>query len=151
MKFDEKEAVSIGRPPYALVYFLLLDGEVVYVGQTVMGTGRIGAHTEDKYFDDVYAIRCNPTELDELEDYYIWKYMPKYNRKPNSVKSISMNRVKQLIKDALTHRIEPREIRRVISELNIVPRVFRGVTYITQHELDILIHYFIALEEDSHV
>lgn len=151
MTFEEETATHLGMPPYTMVYFLLLSGEVVYVGQTAMGSGRISAHLTDKFFDDVYAIPCDLSELDGLEDYYIWKYRPKYNRKPNPAVSVSLARVKKTVEDALACRVGLVKIKKVMQRLDIQPRDFNGVLYITEKELLSLIDWFIAEEESGYV
>lgn len=69
------------------IYFLLQDGEVVYVGQSINCHSRISDHSrlEHKEFDSVYIVRCDQEALTPLEDLYISKYSPRYNssaRKP---------------------------------------------------------------------
>lgn len=59
MKFCEDESMVITIPKYAsnLVYFLLKDNEVVYVGQTTQGIVRPFSH-RDKDFDEIKIIYC---------------------------------------------------------------------------------------------
>lgn len=64
------------------VYFLILKGEVVYVGQATNMWKRIGQHMVDntKWFD---AVSCKPIPkkaLFEWERYYIERLAPRYNR-----------------------------------------------------------------------
>lgn len=60
------------------VYFLVKNGEIVYVGQSINIANRITAH-RDKDFDDVSFILCEPNNLNILETLYILAYQPKYN------------------------------------------------------------------------
>lgn len=64
------------------IYFLHLDGEVVYVGQAVDMRRRIGQHLGDasKRFDAVSFVQCDVQRLDTLERHYIHKLSPRYNR-----------------------------------------------------------------------
>lgn len=66
----------------AIVYFLLHNNKVVYVGQTRSEwPGRIREHLKtDKNFDQVYYIQVRRHEVDSLERYYIKKFKPKYNK-----------------------------------------------------------------------
>ena len=63
------------------VYFLLHEGRIVYVGQSMNCWRRIGQHESDpaKRFDAFYVIRCEPPELDRLEAVYIAKFQPPLN------------------------------------------------------------------------
>lgn len=69
-----------------LIYFLLDKGKVVYVGQSKTGLLRIKQHIFEKAkkFDDYKIIRCNEEDLDDLENFYILKYNPKYNKRLNN-------------------------------------------------------------------
>ena len=82
MKFEEIEYNVIEWPVKPIIYFLIKDEEVVYVGQTINGYGRINAHT-DKDFDYACYIDCPEYDLDNKEGYYIIKYNPKYNKALN--------------------------------------------------------------------
>lgn len=72
-------------PKEIFVYLLLKNKKVVYVGQTTNGLNRIKQHkkNKEKDFDDFKIIKCTKRELNELENFYIIKYKPKYNKKIN--------------------------------------------------------------------
>lgn len=63
------------------VYFLMHEKEIVYVGQSVNCTLRIGNHLNDgqKAFDSYFFVECPESRLDEMEAKYIVKFRPKYN------------------------------------------------------------------------
>ena len=62
------------------VYFLMLDDEVVYVGQSVDVLGRISRHKRDgKEFDSFSYILCEEGDLNRLEALYITVLMPWLN------------------------------------------------------------------------
>lgn len=62
------------------VYFLFVDGEVVYVGQSVDMLGRISRHRrEGKKFDAFGMIECEKKDMDELERVYIRAFVPEWN------------------------------------------------------------------------
>ena len=73
-------------PKETFVYFLLKNKKIVYVGQTTNGLNRIKEHLLNcnKDFDDFKILKCDESELNELENNYIIKYNPKYNKNLNS-------------------------------------------------------------------
>jgi hypothetical protein len=66
---------------FPAVYFLYLDGVIVYVGQTRTLKVRIGDHLAAgaKVFDQVAFIKCSAVRLGAIEGHYIRKLMPQYN------------------------------------------------------------------------
>lgn len=81
MKFEETPDLILDARKNYLIYFLLLGGDVVYVGQTTQNMLRPFAH-KDKIFDSVAIIYQSEDkeELNANEEFYIKKYSPKYNR-----------------------------------------------------------------------
>ena len=69
--------IPAAHPPG--VYILMQGDEVVYVGQSVNPSARLGKHTQDKIFDKAYLIPTN--NLLETEAIYINKFKPKYNKR----------------------------------------------------------------------
>jgi hypothetical protein len=62
------------------VYFLLRDGDVIYVGQSSDVMARISRHRrEGKQFDSFAYMECEPEELDRLESLYINAFVPPEN------------------------------------------------------------------------
>lgn len=61
------------------VYFLVLDREVVYVGQSVSVPSRLVQHRKDKKFDRVYVLPCAQSELNEVEAAFIRILKPSLN------------------------------------------------------------------------
>jgi hypothetical protein len=66
------------------IYFLLRDGEVVYVGQSVATPIRVWTHLSEagKDFDSAFFIEVPPSELTETENAFIAYFDPEYNRRP---------------------------------------------------------------------
>lgn len=65
-----------------IVYFLLRQGEVVYVGQTSSAwPERIATHLNEgtKDFDDVWYLEVERRELSAVEAFYIRHFQPEYN------------------------------------------------------------------------
>jgi hypothetical protein len=60
------------------IYVLCLNGEVVYVGQTINIFGRLGASPDHRVrpYDKIYFIKCNLNELDRLEALMILRLKP---------------------------------------------------------------------------
>lgn len=71
-----KSVETLGCPG---VYFLCMDGAVVYVGQSVNVFGRVGAHIGNKTFDSVFFARVPASDLDFVEGSLIRLLKPKYN------------------------------------------------------------------------
>lgn len=67
------------------VYFLIEDGRVVYVGQSVLPMSRVGAHLANpsKYFTHVAWIPVEKKDLIKVENAYIAHFLPMYNRTVN--------------------------------------------------------------------
>ena len=81
MQFEEKADLVVDATKDYLIYFLLKENDVVYVGQTTRNLLRPFAH-KDKIFDSVAIIyQAEDRELlNEVEEFYIKKYSPKYNK-----------------------------------------------------------------------
>jgi hypothetical protein len=62
------------------IYFLIRDGQIVYVGQSIHITARIANHALLKQFDSWAWTPCEVDALDALERAYINALMPDDNR-----------------------------------------------------------------------
>jgi hypothetical protein len=64
------------------VYFLVNDGQIVYVGQSIDVGGRVRTHVADpaKQFTHAAWIPCEPARLDAVERFWINALRPAYNR-----------------------------------------------------------------------
>lgn len=70
-----------GPPSVCGIYFLVSEGEIVYVGQSTNIASRIGNHAaERKQFDSYYYQQCDSKSLDEMESAYIRKFKPRLNK-----------------------------------------------------------------------
>jgi len=85
MQFEEESDLILDARKNYLIYFLLKDKEVVYVGQTTQNVIRPFSH-KDKIFDSVAIIYQSEDKdkLNEIEEFYIKKYCPRYNKTFNS-------------------------------------------------------------------
>lgn len=64
---------------YGIIYFLINDNEIVYVGQSIRGECRIFEHDKDFTHYTSYIIQIDA--LNEVEKFLITKYKPKYNKR----------------------------------------------------------------------
>ncbi|WP_120636053.1 helix-turn-helix domain-containing protein [Ruegeria sp. EL01] len=71
------------RLPRSGVYFLILNGHVVYVGQSRNIVQRINTHRADKAFDKVQVFPCEPYELNDYEGFFIRLLRPPLNGDPS--------------------------------------------------------------------
>lgn len=146
MEFEEVGCEKIARIRETFVYFLLKHNEVVYVGQTQNGIARLAGH-QMKDYDEIYVMYCEPWQLDELEDKYITKYRPKYNRQPNFVMNISLQRVKKRLREESGNdRLTIWTIRHAIKELGIEPFLIETTPYVKRDEADRIITHIINTE-----
>lgn len=78
---DEAEIVAKAVPANAMcgIYFLILNGAIAYVGQSLDVWRRIGQHMKSRRFDAFSWIACTPHELDRLETHFIQKFQPAQN------------------------------------------------------------------------
>jgi cell division protein FtsB len=69
---------KVTRGSFCGIYFLIKEGEIVYVGQSKNVFGRMNGHA-DKDFDYISFLPCRADELDLMEARYIVKYKPILN------------------------------------------------------------------------
>ena len=136
MKFEETEYIDLTDTPTIFVYFLIYNENVVYVGQTTRGLARVYSHVHDKRFDKIYIIECDEEELDYWEDFYIFKYKPKYNKRPNLKYNFSIAKLVHKINDTykngvFDYKVTRTKVKKMITELNIVPREYENELYIS--------------------
>lgn len=71
---------AIPAPSFTGIYFLIQNGEIEYVGQSVDILHRISRHKrEGKEFDSYAYLVCEKDRLNELEALYITALMPWLN------------------------------------------------------------------------
>lgn len=119
MIFSENgDIVSIKNFHNAFIYFLLKNNEVVYVGQTTRGIIRPFSHT-DKDFDEVKIIFCETFELNILEDTFIQKYKPMYNKQNNYATRWNLHRVRNSIRKQIIPGYTISMLKNVLKQLSI--------------------------------
>lgn len=62
------------------IFFLIRGEEIVYIGNSKLGTGAITKHFDDKEFDRYYFLKCKAEEIQDLSYQYITKFTPIYNK-----------------------------------------------------------------------
>lgn len=139
MKFEENRdsVLTFKKNQLCFVYFLLQDEEVVYVGQTSAGLSRPFSHT-DKEYDTIKVIPVKPEGLDLVEDHFISKYKPKYNKKRNYGVVYSLQRANRIIRADLQLRsFKLRDLNATLALLGITPFLdeFTNLPCITLEQL----------------
>ena len=67
--------------PQYVVYFLMMNGKLQYIGKTKELTKRLQAHFANTcLYDDVFYIECTPRDVDKIERAMISLYQPPLNK-----------------------------------------------------------------------
>ena len=77
-KFPVKE-FYLG-PSHPCIYFLCRDNKIVYIGQSINVTTRMGAHITTKGFDRVFYMEVKKEDLNRVERELISYYNPELNK-----------------------------------------------------------------------
>lgn len=103
MSYSEYDIVSLSTPAdvapelNCIIYFLIKNKTVVYVGKSKRGITRILNYWHrwtvkrnsklviiKPQFDSYFLLPCNKEKLSQMEKYYIEKLCPKYNKQHNA-------------------------------------------------------------------
>lgn len=95
------------------VYLLKDKGDIVYVGKSINIISRIKDHKREKLkrFDSYSIIKCETSELDNIEAQMIWHYQPVHNIDYISNKYVIKTPLQKRL-DGETHRMKMQESRR---------------------------------------
>ncbi len=149
MKFEERNSITIPNYGKCFIYFLIKNDEVVYVGQTKKGLIRPLTH-RDKEYDTLKIIYCDETNLDTLEDLYISKYNPIYNKTFNTAANLGLfvarNRIRK-INGYETFTIP--KLRKIMSFLNIKEKEICGKHYININDFGIVFNYLKGVNKNA--
>lgn len=140
---DKTKVISIPKYQMTFIYFLLKNGDVVYVGQTTKGIARPFAH-KDKDFDEIKIIYCEKEQLDLFEDTYIQKYKPIYNKQNNYAVRWGMLRVRNKIREITgVKNLTIPTLKKIIKPLNITIQkdIYNGNETISFDEYKEIIKY----------
>lgn len=141
MKFEEKGAETVKTYGNIFIYFLLKNNEVVYVGKTTKGIQRPISHSYTKDYDLIKIIYCEEKDLDYLEDKYILKYKPVYNKLVNLISNYSLPRVRDRVRVEFSNKITIPKVKKLLSKLNIEPFEYNCIKYIKKEEFDKLMKF----------
>lgn len=124
-----------------MIYFLLDNNVVVYVGQTKQGILRPLSH-KDKKYDTIKILYCDEKELNRLEDRYITKYRPKYNKTLNCASRYSLMRARNKIrKEINNYEFTMWDLKKIIKKLNIELCSFNFKYYIKQEDYEKIVDF----------
>lgn len=141
MEFEENDiAITIPKYNNVFIYFLVYQNKVVYVGQTRQGLIRPLSH-KNKLFDTIKIIYCAENDLDFMEDKYITKYNPIYNKAVNNATNYSLYRARNKIRELFNNKITVPSLKKIIKELHIDTFNMNGTCYIKQWDFEKLIKY----------
>lgn len=91
--FTNKQIIEAAQPKFVdpepdghcrlwAIYFLMREGEIVYVGQSSCMEKRMEQHRESgKIFDGITWLEVPQLFINDIEAYYIWRCNPIYNNK----------------------------------------------------------------------
>lgn len=73
-------AASVEKSAFCGIYFLIKDGQIVYVGQSINAMRRLTRHIDEgKDFDRFAVVSCPKDDMDKMERTFIAALAPKEN------------------------------------------------------------------------
>jgi predicted DNA-binding transcriptional regulator AlpA len=78
-------------PEVSGIYFLIQEGEVIYVGQSHNVASRIIGH-KNKTFDRAFVLPCPPSKMNETEAAFIGIFKPKLNMNQEETRFVHNHR-----------------------------------------------------------
>ena len=136
MKFNEPNAQFINCQEKTFIYFLTLQGHVVYIGKTIKGA----IPSNNNPFDGIYILPCEDYEIDFVLNQYLLKYHPQYNKGYNLKGSVSIDNVaKRMRKTYNSRKIHNNTILKMCEELYITPFECYGKAYVADYEADLIV------------
>lgn len=148
---EEKSIITVQKYDNCFVYFLLNDNAVVYVGQTKNGIVRPFAH-RDKVFDTIKIKYCSEKELDIVEDEYIKKYKPIYNKQLNYAMNWGLVKVRNKIREyaEIPNYTIPR-LRKLLNKLKIttIKDKYTGKEFIIYDDYVFIIKYIQEVKNNA--
>ncbi len=144
MLFSEKEDFTMPSLPNKMIYFLIDNGEVVYVGKTENGLFRPLSHKDKKY--DTIKIIFVKGNVNELEGEFIAKYTPKYNRVISGY--ISFRLAKEKIRKIKgSEKTTLWDIQRLVKQNSIKVENLNGTKYIRPEDFSLIFSQLSAQSE----
>lgn len=125
MKSDEvlSNAVEINSERLHGIYYLIKDGVIVYVGQSINVYARIGAHIAayEKDFDSYAFVSVPIEDMNRIETEEILNHRPKYNGElPQNDEYKSIAQLKRFFHVGANH------LKKIIRNKGITPIVYGG-------------------------
>lgn len=140
MKFKEWNITKILPAEKCIIYFLLDNGNVVYVGQSKHGLQRPFSHN-DKKFTDVAYMNCEEKLLNYTETKYIRKYMPKYNKSMGNF-DYSMYRIRKFIREnTLFKDITVTDIKKIIEKHGLDTYKNGNLVYVNDKDFEFILDF----------
>ena len=137
-----------------VVYHLLYEEEIVYVGSTINLYSRISSHlNSDKVFDRCLYYPTDYSNLEEEEAIQILNLKPKYNKSlPNQDRFVSHQKLKQMLMTKnsdikFKEHIHLTKLKRYVCKLNLKKYIFLGTEYIEVGNLDSLYQMILDIKE----
>ena len=142
MKFEEINYINIPIYKKEFIYFLINNSEVVYVGKTLEGLFRPLSH-KNKIYDSINIIyNSNHILLEILEDYYINKYKPKYNKLINS--EYILTKARNIFRKILDNDFTVRDLKTLMEDNHILVHNKNNKQYIKIEDMRKLILIFLG-------
>lgn len=148
MKIKEKEAHKFNYLKNKIccgIYFLTNNDDVVYIGQSINVSFRVKTHLKEnkKEFCDVYIIECCKEKLNELENHFIVKYNPKYNKILNN-SDVNCNYFIERFNILIGYSpFTKKMINKIIEISNFEKKMYNKNYYISKEDANVLIDYII--------
>ena len=131
MKFQETDPIKFRTYPKlgkSLIYFLVYKKEVVYIGKTNHGLGRVFSHRH-KQHDSLYIIPCDSYLLKATEAEFIIKYKPKYNIIDGNL--FLIKDVRDYLREMVDSDYSVVEARRILQIVGIPVRYYKTKEYMS--------------------
>lgn len=147
MKFEETRNITTVPNVCEPIIFCLLDnGEVVYVGQSKNGL-RSAYQDTTRIFDSISFFACKEDELDKIQADMILKYQPKYNRTLPGKSYFSFRKTRELVRQETRFKtFSLFDLKKMIKEIGLTVYAFDGVSYIKAESFEKILCF---LNEDT--
>lgn len=134
-----------GKTIDPIIYFLIDNEQIVYVGQSLQGIYRVFEHMKfnKKKFDSYFILNCEEKDLHDLENLYIEEFKPKYNKVVNWNVCISLGKLGSKIKalGVPTPYYHKPTLRKIATKLDIPINKFGDTEYLERKYVDLIVEY----------
>lgn len=142
MKFEEdRNITTVPNVCKPIIFFLLDDGEVVYIGQSKNGL-RSAYQDTTRVFDSVSFFTCEEDELDKIQADMILKYQPRYNRTLPGRIYFSFRKTRELVRqDPSFKTFSLFDLKKMIKKIGLTVYAFDGVSYINAESFEKILNF----------